>query len=207
MALPTGGLLASQLKREDKHLSPDTALAELRKEAFQFKTEFMHRVKENPSDHMPLKDLYLSLFQLGEEQLEKDDTVHGMDPFSNSLLQEENLSFLIKRRRNNFKFLSEKLGISHILQPVFTKASYQICPMFFPIYCKNFRNELRTYLSRNEIYCPIHWPIPKEIDLGGFSKTQEIYQSILSIPCDQRYEDLAMERVIEVLKDFINSHT
>ena len=45
------------------------------------------------------------------------------------------------------------------------------------------------------IYCPIHWPKPQ---MGGSSA---LFDTELSLVCDQRYTEKDMQRMIGILSD------
>ena len=62
------------------------------------------------------------------------------------------------------------------------------------------REALRHHLIRNEIYCPIHWPVSGYHELN--ERTGYIYQNELSLICDQRYSVKDMNRIIETIKTF-----
>ena len=69
------------------------------------------------------------------------------------------------------------------------------CPLFVPILLPN-RNEVRAHLTKNEIYCPVHWPKPEGCD-------SNIYDLELSLICDQRYGIEDMERIVSVIKEVV----
>lgn len=50
-----------------------------------------------------------------------------------------------------------------------------------------------------KIYCPIHWPIPKQLSQQISTETKDIYHTILSIPCDQRNNIEDMKHIISVI--------
>jgi hypothetical protein len=59
---------------------------------------------------------------------------------------------------------------------------------FVPILLPN-RNEIRAHLTKNEIYCPVHWPKPEGCE-------SNIYDHELSLICDQRYGIKDMKRIV-----------
>lgn len=54
----------------------------------------------------------------------------------------------------------------------------------------------------NNIYCPIHWPIPERIMLNN--ETRQVYEEELSLICDQRYGNNDMLRIAKVINDFFH---
>lgn len=99
---------------------------------------------------------------------------------------------LIKEhRRRNAKMLMD--AFKDLL--LFPEMRDMDCPMFVPIMVPDGkREELRKYLIEKEIYCPIHWPL-SEYHKENMKK-DKIYQSELSLVCDQRYDADDMRRMI-----------
>jgi len=98
------------------------------------------------------------------------------------------------RRRNAQILLNEFSDAA-----VFPRINPDDCPMFVPIRAKN-RNELRSWLIQNEIFCPVHWPISPYHRLSD--SKQKLYEEELSLVCDQRYSEEDMLRMIETIRSF-----
>jgi hypothetical protein len=72
-------------------------------------------------------------------------------------------------------------------------------PLFVPIFIKNGqRDELQNYLSKYDVYCPIHWPVPDAYR----SIRNYLYESGISLVCDQRYAIDDMRYVARLIKEF-----
>ncbi len=70
-------------------------------------------------------------------------------------------------------------------------------PSFFPILVDR-RDELREYLKTEDVFLPVHWPKhPKAPD-------NILYDRIISIPVDSRYDDKDMEMVAGLINGFYN---
>lgn len=77
-------------------------------------------------------------------------------------------------------------------------------PMFVPVLVPDGkRDALRRFLIKNEIYCPIHWPVSAYHRLD--ERTATIYRSELSLVCDQRYTEKDMNREVEAIKKFLEA--
>ena len=75
------------------------------------------------------------------------------------------------------------------------------CPMFVPIYVPNGqRDRMKQYLIKQEIYCPVHWPISKHHRLS--KKERLLYDNELSLVCDQRYTEEDMSRMADTIFAF-----
>ena len=68
------------------------------------------------------------------------------------------------------------------------------------MYLKN-RRELQIYLAKYHIYLPVIWPIDDEEVLID-DEIGYIYQNILCIPVDQRYDKNDMERIVKLINEF-----
>lgn len=194
MGLPSGGFLASK-NPISSNLRINEDFASYRKEALQLKARYMINGNEL------LKQRYLDLFAKGEELLDGDLTPYDMDDTSRELISILDSKWLKEKRRSNFMILLESLKEVDYLHPVFNSIPDGICPMFYPVYIKEERNQIRQKLIEQKIYCPIHWPVPKHIKLNNLKNAEMIYSIVLSIPCDQRYEEQDMARIVSVIKE------
>ena len=62
------------------------------------------------------------------------------------------------------------------------------------------RDEFRKYLIQNRIYCPIHWELSNIHSISENAK--EIYNNVLSLVCDQRYDESEIRYFIEKINEF-----
>jgi hypothetical protein len=60
------------------------------------------------------------------------------------------------------------------------------------------RDTVRQALFAQEIYPPIHWPIPGRVD-QKFMASHQLAAEIMTLPCDQRYELEAMEKMASII--------
>ena len=100
------------------------------------------------------------------------------------------------KRMENASFLHdelEKLGIKHTYNP-------ESVPLFIPVFLEN-RSEVRKKMFSNNIFTPVHWPYESD-KLNGTIKNQ-LYETEISLICDQRYSLEDMKRQIEVLEKCI----
>lgn len=139
---------------------------------------------------------YLKLFGEAEEILDNVGIVAG-DERDVLSARHLDVDFIKKRRRFNAEVLRE--AFSDFL--VFPKMSDLDCPLFVPIlvpYGK--RDELKRYLISKGIYCPVHWSISNFHKLDD--RTRYLYENELSLVCDQRYDAIDMERIVNTIKEF-----
>ncbi len=139
---------------------------------------------------------YLHLFTEAEDRLEQTAIVPATE-HDTALAQRLDIQFIKARRQANAKVLREAFP-DWLVIPEMKETD---CPLFVPIFVpKGRRNELRQYLIRQEIYCPIHWPISGYVMPD--ERTRFIYENELSLVCDQRYSEEDMNRVVKAIKAF-----
>jgi dTDP-4-amino-4,6-dideoxygalactose transaminase len=123
-----------------------------------------------------------------------------MTKFSRFLLNKFNFTQIISTRRQNFKFLLEKLTQSKQLVPLYKNISDKICPLGFPVLTEK-REFLKSKLITNNIFPPIHWDLSGHIEKEKFSESWELSKQILTIPCDQRYSKNDMQHIVDVINN------
>jgi len=194
LGVPSGGFLGSK-ELEIKNIeSTNDYFSELRLQALLEKSEY---IKTNDNE---LKLSFLDKFAIAEELLAKDLSPYQIDNISLNIINSLDINDLVNKRRSNFQFLSAEMTKFKEIKPFFNELSNNICPIFYPIMIKEGRDYVQKELIKNRIYCPIHWPKPDQIE----NKSLEIYNSILSIPCDQRYDVSDMKRILSILKTIIS---
>lgn len=138
-------------------------------------------------------DLCLSLLNKGESILDSEYDV-ACSAISKQLIQCIQFDEIKTIRRRNAAYLHNKLselGVKHSYN------DYSV-PLFIPIFLESNRTEVRRNMFANNIFTPVHWPYESEL-LNGRDKNS-LYDTELSLICDQRYSEEDMEKQIEVLK-------
>jgi hypothetical protein len=152
--------------------------------------KFSGNVLKNFSEWIQDK-LYLDLIGKGEEILDTDYNCK-CSQISRQLIPQISFEKIKAKRVENASFLHselEKLGIKHIY-------CSDCVPLFIPVFLKN-RKEIRMEMFKNKIFTPIHWPYESEM-LNGSVKNQ-LYETELSLICDQRYFLDDMQRQLDIL--------
>ena len=163
------------------------------------------RLKKNYIENgMGCKEKFLSLFAEGEEILDTDYEGYACIEEDIKDINEFNEGKISLRRVENYNILSDAEGIMRAkgIKPLMGKLEEGDVPLFFPVLLqsRHDRDDFRTYMTKNEAYCPVHWPISGLHVLSENEK--EIYERELSIVCDQRYGIDDMERIIELIKRY-----
>lgn len=160
----------------------------LREKAMQQKAEYIGGQREDKG--------YLQIFDEAEELLENIGSLPAADR-DIQIAKTLDIEIIKNRRRAN-------AWVLRAIFPdwlIFPKLSSNDVPMFVPVLVPGGkRNELRRYLIKNQIYCPVHWPVSDYHRLD--EKEQFIYDNELSLVCDQRYTEEDMYRMVETIKEF-----
>lgn len=167
----------------------DLGYVSLRKSAMNLKNCYIH-------EHRSTNKGYLTIFHEAEERLEKIGIAPAADRDVQAIRRLDIHQIKSVRRKN-----AQILRSAFPDWNVFPQMNDSDCPMFVPVFVPGGkRDELRRYLVRHEIYCPVHWPV------SGYHKfddrTEYIYENELSLVCDQRYSEEDMFRMIEVINAF-----
>lgn len=141
------------------------------------------------------KQEFLDLYSEFGHHLTKDYCNYEMDDLSYSVYKYEDLGLMSEKRRANANYLQNNLNIK-CLNPITDKA----VPLFVPVFFENNeqRDAVRKRLKDAQIYCPIHWPKNKLIT--SEMQVNLIFDTELSLICDQRYGIPEMQRIIETIQ-------
>ena len=80
-----------------------------------------------------------------------------------------------------------------------------MCPFYFPILVKEGRSELQQFLAKNDIYATIIWKCPQIYEGKIDVSAQYIYDHILCLHVDQRYNLDDMNLIMMTLVDFYHT--
>ncbi|WP_240377986.1 hypothetical protein [Bacillus piscicola] len=195
--IPSGGFIASNKKQIKYNLSLNKPFIDLRTKGLITKGNYMKDINKAEN----AKSQFLAQFTEAEGMLDKDVKPYSIDILSKKLISSLEKDELVKKRKENFGILLKGLSEKDEITTLFKALPKDVCPIFKPILIKGDRDLVRKKLISNKIYCPIHWPIPNVVRKDNFKNTLGIYNTILSIPCDQRYGEEDMKRIVSVIQD------
>ncbi len=184
-----GGFAYSRFGKIIASGTQPTKYIELRKMAMFHKAQYISR-KTNNKQHLRFfrdAEVFLDECDISPCYIDDVEAAKKLD-----------VDFLKKTRRANARLIIRELT-DYCL---FTQLGQNDCPLCVPIIYKK-RDELRDYLISLNIYCPIHWPKPKQLHN---QMSQELYDNEISIVCDQRYSEQDMKRIIEAIKSFMEKN-
>ncbi len=167
----------------------DYGYVHLREKAMRLKDRYIH------GWDVPGKE-YLRIFDEAEDVLERVGIALAADRDINCAKKLDAALIKMRRRAN-----AEVLRMAFPDWLIFSQYSPEDTPMFVPILVPDGkRDELRRYLIKHEMYCPVHWPVSMYHKLD--KRAEIIYKNELSLVCDQRYSEEDMHRMVETIKEF-----
>lgn len=149
-------------------------------------------------DSTVVKDDFLNGFIYFSYCLQNDYMDYEMDNLSYSIYKSADRAFIKEQRRDNAKYLHEHLNLQFIGEP-----SDFFSPLFVPVFFETLaqRNKVRKTLIGDQIYCPVHWP--KNSLIKPYMKVNTIFDTELSLICDQRYTIEHMTRIVDKIKSIL----
>lgn len=183
-AIKTNGRFSSDLLKENSlHLSLRERAMELR--------------KTDPDDEKKMEAAY-QMFWDAEMMLREIFDSYASDQRSVSIIETYDYETLKRKRRENYRYLTEHLKPGNGLKAVFPRLTADAVPSHFSFYTEK-RKDIQDYLKENRILSSVYWPKEPGLNLEGFPEAAYIYDHILSIPCDQRYDTSHMAYICDVI--------
>ena len=139
-----------------------------------------------------MKDDFLKAFGEFGHHLAEDYQNYEMGNLSYALYKQEDLKVTARKRKENAEYIHKVLkGVQFMYNLTDDSA-----PLFVPVLfgSKEQRDFVRKKLIEQQIYCPVHWPQPKQIPTSF--QVNDIVNRELSLICDQRYDLEDMERIV-----------
>ncbi len=167
-------------------VSKDCQYASIKELAMREKCHYLQ------GDNSVVKENFLKAFGEFGHHLAEDYQNYAMDNLSYALYKQEDLKAMLRKRRENAAYLHENLkGVQFMYN-----LTDDSVPLFVPVLfgSKEQRDFVRKKLIEQQIYCPVHWPQPKQIPTSF--QVNDIVNRELSLICDQRYDLEDMERIV-----------
>ena len=187
---------------------PDGGVLYSKKKLAMEEFERLAPIQSDRINGMVLKHLYLSgvisdkeafrkVLISTEEQLDLRTDLYRISTISEHILKCQSLNEIIEKRKHNHTALQK--SIDDLLPEIFEREESDV-PYIYVTRVEE-RNALRAYLTRRQIYCPVHWPLPA----SWRSQTAiNLSNTLISIPIDQRYWDYEVENVARTIRGFYN---
>lgn len=145
-----------------------------------------------------IKAISIRLNKMADRVAEDDIRPHRMSGFSLRLKQLQDDRDIQKRRIDNYALLYDALkpgsGFEFVCGDM---AGVTTAPLYFPIYVDD-RKALQRVLAEAAVYAPVLWPVEDDAVLIN-DDVRYIYDHLLAIPCDQRYDEEDIRRIVEII--------
>ena len=140
---------------------------------------------------------FLNFYGEFGHHLAEDYRNYEMDDLSYALYKSEDMAVMRRKRRENAQYLHEHLKGVRFMGELTDNAAPLFVPVFFE--SREQRDTVRKKLIDVQIYCPVHWPKPTLIPADF--EANEVYDTELSLICDQRYNTEDMQRIVTVVNE------
>ena len=145
-----------------------------------------------------LKQISIHLSKMADCNIKFDLDGRKMSALSYSIMQSVDMNAVKSARMDNYKYLFRNIKASKFCMPICNALNnVTSAPLYFPIYSNN-RSYLQKALIEQHIYAPVLWPVEYEYVLID-DNTRYIYDSMLVIQVDQRYDLLDMSKIVNIL--------
>ena len=114
--------------------------------------------------------------------------LRSMSKLTHNLLKVIDYDTVIAKREDNFRMLDEALGKKNGIRP-----NSPIGPYAYPFYCEN-GIEVKKYLASRKIFVATLWP---NVFSMNVTLEKDFAENILPLPCDQRYGEEDINRIIK----------
>ena len=132
-------------------------------------------------------------YQANECKLD-NQPIRWMSETTKRILDHIDYDKVLSRRRANFSHLHEALKERNFLE--LPDLDSFACPMVYPFVTRINRN-LRKELIDNKVFVAKYWPNVHQ--LARYELEYELAERFVAIPCDQRYGEEEMNRIIEII--------
>jgi len=130
---------------------------------------------------LDLSKMFLNLFSLANEDYYKHIEVN-FNWWNKFILSKYDIGLLKEQRYNNYVSLLDNFKDIALIKEI----NSNIVPLGFPVLIKN-RNEIRKNLISKNIFCPVHWILPDEIDKNEFKDSWYLSEYLLTIPINENF--------------------
>ena len=198
LAIPDGGCVLSKgalsfsgIAAYDERIAPKAI------EAFDLKNEYF--IAPTAEKKQLSRESYGELNGFISDNSE----IRDISPESRQMLLTSDINEIKNKRRENYAFLLDGIKKYSFISPA---AGVDLCdgvPLYLPIYVDGDRAALQKHLAENDIFCPVIWPKPSQIELTDEASAY-MYAKMLCFPIDQRYDLDDMARILSVLDEYKN---
>ncbi len=196
-ALPEGGMLETELGT--CRCRPDPSYGDLRYAAMEEKSRYLE------SEEAAMKESSREKLSRAEALLDESCGPAAMCGRYRELLQTLDTDSILRARQKNLERLMSRI------QPLVKAGKVRLMTdapeksgLYLPVLVGD-RDEVQQQMIRRKFYCPAAiWPEP-EAAAGVCRVSHYVTEHMLSLLCDQRYDEADMERQIDALTEILQN--
>ncbi len=201
-AVPDGGFVASDIPLAEDVLETGEEYARERLVPLVQKWEYLKEKERRTggaltAGWLPRKAEYLKRNRNLENALDCYQGVRRISRISAEILFRVDEEGARRRREENYHALYQHIcGMKRLWAILPEKETH--APLYLPVYVKE-RDSLQRFLAGYGIYAPVLWPVGEENKDFLQGDGTYIFEHMLALPIDQRYDAGDMEQLAEVL--------
>lgn len=201
-AVPDGGFVASDIPLAEDVLETGEEYARERLVPLVQKWEYLKEKERRTggaltAGWLPRKAEYLKRNRNLENALDCYQGVRRISRISVEILSRVDEEGARRRREENYHALYQHIcGMKRLWAILPEKETH--APLYLPVYVKE-RDSLQRFLAGYGIYAPVLWPVGEENKDFLQGDGTYIFEHMLALPIDQRYDAGDMEQLAEVL--------
>lgn len=192
-AIPDGGFIASNDPLIVNIEKEKETFVNMKLKAQKWKASYLQE-----TDQVKKED-FLCLNSEAENYLDHSDEICMISDIALKQLERLPYEKELRIRNQNARYLLSEFEKMNVV-----KSPIQVSkenPLYIPIFVEN-RTDVQTYLREHNIFAPVLWPIPKEVEQDINKDVSYIYEHLLAIPCDQRYSLDDMRKIVECFYEY-----
>lgn len=158
-------------------------------------------------EHLALRRQYIDTHSMdafwdAEMMLRQIFDLYAGDEESEYILRYADLEQIAEMRRKNYQILLDTLPKTlKGLRPVFPVLTENAVPSHFCFYAED-REHFLAYLTENNIFYKVFWPVGPLVNVEGHSKVKYVYGHIVSLFCDQHCDRKYMLELARVISEY-----
>ena len=191
-AIPDGGFMITQNNCNiNQSIEENESFVERQTDAMYLRGQYFR------NEDQRTKQISICLSKSADHVAEKNISPHRMSTLSCNLFEIEDKQANQQRRISNFSYLFDNIKKNNKYAFVCNDIDQiTTAPLYFTIYVEN-RRDLQLQLAEESVI----WPVEDDKVLIS-EEIRFIYDHLLAIPIDQRYDERDMQRVVDVFNNY-----
>ena len=195
-AIPDGGFLACNDSIATEWIEESDV------EFIKCRLDVMQRKYQYLTNGTAEKQLFLQDNRALEHQMDQFDRVQAISKVTVSLLSKTEEVSEKNKRCDNYGYLNQNLPDCIKFPAMYYRANKDCIGLYYPVYLEN-RETVQKQLIENRVYAPVLWPIGEQNEKYLSIEEQLIFDHMLALPMDQRYNIEDMKRIVQILSEAV----